>query len=81
MPGRPVAATISGLSSCDTRSVFLNPRLLSVVNNHQDRKIYTAIQKDQVMFLKTHADIDGEYTLVEVELANGGGVGLHYKIH
>jgi len=43
-----------------------------------ERKIYNPIQQDQVIFLKTHADADGEYTLVEVELANGGGVGLHY---
>jgi quercetin dioxygenase-like cupin family protein len=43
-----------------------------------DRKIYNPIQKDTVVFLKTSADTDGEYTLVEVELANGGGVGLHY---
>jgi len=43
-----------------------------------ERKIYNPIQKDQVVFLKTHADTNGEYTLVEVELADGGGVGLHY---
>lgn len=43
-----------------------------------ERKIYNPIQKDQVTFLKTHADTNGECTLVEVELANGGGVGLHY---
>ncbi len=43
-----------------------------------ERKIYNPIQKDHVIFLKTHADTNGEYTLVEVELADGGGVGLHY---
>lgn len=43
-----------------------------------ERKIYNPIQQDQVIFLKTHADTSGEYTLVEVELADGGGVGLHY---
>ncbi len=43
-----------------------------------DRKIYNPIQKDYVTFLKTHADTNGECTLVEVELADGGGVGLHY---
>ncbi len=43
-----------------------------------ERKIYNPIQKDQVIFLKTHADTNGESTLVEVELADGGGVGLHY---
>lgn len=43
-----------------------------------ERKIYNPIQKDQVIFFKTHADTNGECTLVEVELADGGGVGLHY---
>ena len=43
-----------------------------------ERKIYNPIQKDTVVFLKTHADTHGEYTLVEVELADGGGVGFHY---
>lgn len=43
-----------------------------------ERKIYNPIQKDYVTFLKTSSDTNGEYTLVEVELANGGGVGLHY---
>jgi quercetin dioxygenase-like cupin family protein len=43
-----------------------------------ERKIYNPLQKDTVTFLKTSADTNGEYTLVEVELADGGGVGLHY---
>ena len=43
-----------------------------------ERKIYNPIQKDQVTFLKTYADTNGECTLVEVHLAHGGGVGLHY---
>ena len=43
-----------------------------------ERKIYNPVQKDQVTFLKTSADTNGECTLVEVELAVGGGVGLHY---
>jgi len=43
-----------------------------------NRKIYNPIQKDTVVFLKTSADTDGECTLVEVELADGGGVALHY---
>ncbi len=42
------------------------------------RKIYNPVQKDHVTFLKTHEDTNGEYTLVEVELADGGGVGLHF---
>ena len=43
-----------------------------------ERTIYNPIQKDQLTFLKTHADTNGACTLVEVELAEGGGVGLHY---
>jgi quercetin dioxygenase-like cupin family protein len=43
-----------------------------------ERKIHNPVQKDTVTFLKTHADTQGECTLVEVELADGGGVGLHY---
>ncbi len=43
-----------------------------------DRKIYNPIQKDTVNFLETAADTTGARTLVEVELADGGGVGLHY---
>ncbi len=43
-----------------------------------ERKIYNPIQKDEVLFLKTHADTNGEYTLVEVVLSDAGGVGLHY---
>ncbi len=42
----------------------------------ESRKIYNPIQQDCVTFLKTSAETDGEYTLVEVELADGGG--LHY---
>ncbi|MBA4853333.1 cupin domain-containing protein [Emticicia sp. BO119] len=42
------------------------------------RKIYNPIQKDYVTFLKTATETNGEYTLVEVELAPKGGVGVHY---
>lgn len=43
-----------------------------------ERRIYNPIQKDEVIFLKTYADTDGVCTLVEVTLADGGGVGLHF---
>jgi quercetin dioxygenase-like cupin family protein len=42
------------------------------------RRIHNPAQKDYVTFLKTSSETNGEYTLVEVELAAGGGVGLHY---
>ena len=45
---------------------------------NSERRIYNPVQKDYVTFIKTHADTNGEYTLVEVELANKGGVSLHY---
>jgi quercetin dioxygenase-like cupin family protein len=42
------------------------------------RRIYNPVQKDYVTFLKTSEETNGEQTLVEVELAPNGGVGLHY---
>jgi quercetin dioxygenase-like cupin family protein len=43
-----------------------------------ERRIYNPVQKDHVTFIKTAAETDGAYSLVEVELADGGGVGMHY---
>ncbi len=43
-----------------------------------ERKIYNPVQKDYVTFLKTSSDTNGKSTLVEVELAPGGGVGIHF---
>ena len=42
------------------------------------RRIYNPIQKDYVTFLKTSSETGGTLTIVEVELAPKGGVGLHY---
>jgi quercetin dioxygenase-like cupin family protein len=42
------------------------------------RTIYNPVQKDKVIFLETVSETNGRYTLVEVDLAAGGGVGLHY---
>ncbi|MCX6181091.1 MAG: cupin domain-containing protein [Bacteroidetes bacterium] len=42
------------------------------------RRIYNPIQKDYVTFLKTSEETNGECTLVEVELAPKGGVGVHF---
>jgi quercetin dioxygenase-like cupin family protein len=41
------------------------------------REIYNPILRDRVTFLKTAAETDGELTLVELEVAPGGGNGLH----
>jgi quercetin dioxygenase-like cupin family protein len=45
---------------------------------HSSRVIYNPIQKDYVRFIQTVEETNGGHTLVEVELAPGGGVGLHY---
>lgn len=42
------------------------------------RSIYNPIQRDRVTFLQTADESEGAQTLVEVELAPGGGNGLHY---
>lgn len=42
------------------------------------RRFYHPIQRDAATFLKTASETNGEYTLVEVELAPHGGNGLHY---
>lgn len=44
----------------------------------KERTIYNPLQKDYVRFIKLGNETNGASTLVEVELANGGGVGLHY---
>jgi quercetin dioxygenase-like cupin family protein len=43
-----------------------------------ERRIYNPVQKDYVTFLKTSDETNGTSTLVEVELASGGGVGMHF---
>jgi mannose-6-phosphate isomerase-like protein (cupin superfamily) len=42
------------------------------------RRIYHPQQKDYATFLKTSAETGGEYTLIEIELAPGGGNPPHY---
>lgn len=42
------------------------------------RRIYNPVQKDYVTFLKTSEETNGGQTLVDVELAPKGGVGIHY---
>jgi len=66
---------VKWFTSRDSKSFY--PYL--IVNKAiMERKIYNPIQKDQVRFLKTSADTNSECTLVEVTLADGVGVGLHY---
>jgi quercetin dioxygenase-like cupin family protein len=42
------------------------------------RRIYNPVQKAYVTFIETAADTGGKRTTVEVELAPGGGAGLHF---
>ena len=42
------------------------------------REIYNPVQRDRVVFLKTAAETDGAYTLVDMEVAPGGGNVLHF---
>ena len=46
----------------------------------ENRRINNPVQKDYVTFLKTSEETNGEATIVEVELAPKGGVGIHYHI-
>src|SRR5512146_571342 len=41
------------------------------------REIYNPVQRDRVTFLKTAAETGGELTLLEMEVAPGGGNFLH----
>jgi len=45
---------------------------------NEERRYYNPVQKDYATFLKTSEETGGEYTLIEVEVAAGGGNLLHY---
>ena len=42
------------------------------------RRYYHPIQKDYATFLKTSEETGGEFTLIEIEVAPGGGTPPHY---
>ena len=44
----------------------------------RERRYYHPIQKDYATFLQTSEETGGEYTLIEIELAPGGGNIPHY---
>jgi quercetin dioxygenase-like cupin family protein len=44
------------------------------------RRIYNPVQKDYATFLETSAETNGERTLIEIELAPGGGNRSHYHL-
>jgi mannose-6-phosphate isomerase-like protein (cupin superfamily) len=44
------------------------------------RRYYHPTQKDYATFLKTSEETGGEYTLIEIEVAPGGGNDPHYHL-
>ena len=46
----------------------------------EDRWIYNPVQKDRATFLETSEQTGGERTLIEFELAPGGGNSPHYHL-
>ena len=44
-----------------------------IVGEGTKRRYYHPFQKDYATFLKTSEETGGEYTLIEVEVASGGG--------
>jgi mannose-6-phosphate isomerase-like protein (cupin superfamily) len=44
------------------------------------RRIYNPIQKDYATFLETSEETGGEHTLIEIEVAPGGGTTPHYHL-
>ena len=44
------------------------------------RRIYNPIQKDYATFLETSEETGGERTLIEIEVAPGGGTTPHYHL-
>jgi quercetin dioxygenase-like cupin family protein len=45
---------------------------------HKERRYYHPLQKDLATFLKTSEETQGELTLIEIEVAPGGGNAPHY---
>jgi len=48
--------------------------------NNLSRVIYNPVQQDTAIFIQTLQETNGAYSLIEVEVAPGGGVGLHYHL-
>jgi len=44
------------------------------------RQIYNPVQKDSATFIQTSAESGGERTLIEIEVAPGGGTTPHYHL-
>ena len=53
----------------------------NTVGTQQDKlRIYNPIQKDYATFLETSGESGGEHSLIEVEVAPGGGTTPHYHL-
>ena len=46
--------------------------------NKSSRAIYNPVQQDTAIFIQTVQETNGAYSLIEVEVAPGGGVDRHY---
>jgi quercetin dioxygenase-like cupin family protein len=50
----------------------------SVETREDRRRYYSPVQKDAAIFLETSEETEGERTLIEIEVAPGGGPKPHY---
>jgi mannose-6-phosphate isomerase-like protein (cupin superfamily) len=55
-------------------------KVKKVEPQQDDRRIYNPIQKDYATFLETSEETGGEHTLIEIEVAPGGGTTPHYHL-
>lgn len=53
-------------------------RVAPATNN--DRQIHNPVQRDSAVFIQTSAESGGERTLIEIEVAPGGGTTPHYHL-
>ena len=53
---------------------------LGAQRRQDTRRIYHPIQKDYATFLETSEETGGEHTLIEIEVAPGGGTTPHYHL-
>jgi mannose-6-phosphate isomerase-like protein (cupin superfamily) len=53
---------------------------MGALRQQDTRRIYHPIQKDYATFLETSEETGGERTLIEIEVAPGGGTTPHYHL-
>jgi quercetin dioxygenase-like cupin family protein len=54
------------------------PQLEEQIAQQTLRRVYNPVQKDYATFLETSAETNGTRTLIEIDLAPGGGNRVHY---